>query len=379
MTLLTPILLNKDKNKGVKMKKVRVGIIGCGGIAFGKHLPSLAKVAAVEIVAFCDIEILKAEKAVKEYGTQEAKAYTDYKKLLEDKTIDVIHVCTPNKSHSFITIDALESGKHVMCEKPMAKTAKEAHAMVEAAKRTGKKLTIGYQNRFRVDSDHLKKCCEAGQLGEIYFAKAHAIRRRAVPTWGVFLNEEEQGGGPLIDIGTHALDLTLWMMNDYKPKYVVGNVYKKLGPRENEANAWGSWDPKAYKVEDSAFGFITMESGATIILESSWALNTLDEGEAKTTLCGTEGGADMRDGLKINGVEFAKLYTKTPSLGAGGVAFYDGVEEAADHREARLWIESITNDSEPVVKPEQAFVVTQILEAIYESAKTGKPVYFNHK
>lgn len=213
-------------------KKLKIGIIGCGGIANGKHMPALSKLNNVEMVAFCDIILEKAEKAAKEFGTENAKCYSDYKELLKDSSIDVVHVCTPNKSHSFITIDALESGKHVMCEKPMAKTYAEAKAMVEAAKRTGKKLTIGYQNRFRADSQYLHSICEKGDLGEIYYAKAHAIRRRAVPTWGVFLNEEEQGGGPLIDIGTHALDLTLWMMNNYKPKAVLGTKYHKLADKK---------------------------------------------------------------------------------------------------------------------------------------------------
>ena len=117
-------------------------------------------------------------------------------------------------------------------------------------------------------------------MGEIYYAKALALRRRAVPTWGVFLNEYEQGGGPLIDIGTHALDLTLWMMDNYKPKMVVGSVFKKLGDQKESGNAWGDWDPKEYTVEDSAFGYIVMENGATIVLESSWALNILDVQEA---------------------------------------------------------------------------------------------------
>lgn len=356
---------------------VNVGIIGCGGIANGKHMPSLKQLDNVRMVAFCDIIKERAEKAAKDFGTPNAKVYTDYKELLKDESIEVVHVCTPNREHSFITIDALEAGKHVMCEKPMAKTSAEARAMLEAAKRTGKKLTIGYQNRYRPDSLYLKKVCDEGGLGEIYFAKAHAIRRRAVPTWGVFLNEEEQGGGPLIDIGTHALDLTLWVMNNYKPKYVVGNTYRKLGDRENSANAWGPWDPKEFTVEDSAFGFITMENGATIFLESSWALNTLEEGEAITTLCGTEGGADMRDGLRLNGEKFSTLYTTKPKLDAGGVAFYAGKTEDPSLFEARQWIDAVINDKDPIVKPEQALVVTEILEAIYESAKTGKPVYFN--
>ncbi|WP_291635231.1 Gfo/Idh/MocA family oxidoreductase [Clostridium sp.] len=358
-------------------KKLKVGIIGCGGIANGKHMPSLDKIVEIEMVAFCDVDLEKAEVAAKKYGNEEAKVYTDYKELLKDETIDVVHVCTPNRSHSSITVDVLESGKHVMCEKPMAKTSEEARKMVEAANRTGKKLTIGYQNRFRVDSRYLKTTCENGELGEIYFAKAHAIRRRAVPTWGVFLNEFEQGGGPLIDIGTHALDLTLWMLDNYKPKYVVGNVYHKLSKKENAANAWGPWDPKKFTVEDSAFGFITMENGATIVIESSWALNSLEVGEAQTTLCGTEGGADMKDGLRINGENLSRLYETKIEFGSSGVAFNEGTIEDPAEVEARAWIDCILNDKEPVVKPEQALVVTEILEAIYESSKTGKPVYFN--
>ena len=200
-------------------KKIRIGIIGCGGIANGKHMPSLQKITQCEMVAFCDIIVDRAEAAAKKFGTPDAKVYEDYKELLKDETIDVVHVCTPNRSHSFITVDALEAGKHVMCEKPMAINSVEAKKMLDAAERTGKKLTIGYQSRFRDDSAYLKAAADDGELGEIYYAKATAIRRRAVPTWGVFLNEYEQGGGPLIDIGTHALDLTLWMMQNYKPKY----------------------------------------------------------------------------------------------------------------------------------------------------------------
>ncbi|MFB5760630.1 Gfo/Idh/MocA family protein [Paenibacillus medicaginis] len=359
-----------------KQKILRVGIIGCGGIANGKHIPSLSAQKNVELVAFCDIIEERAIESARKIGREDIAIYTDYKELLKDESIDLIHVCTPNKSHSFITIDALEAGKHVMCEKPMAKTAKEARAMLETAKRTGKKLTIGYDNRYRPDSLLLKKIAERGDLGDIYFAKAHAIRRRAVPTWGVFLNEEEQGGGPLIDIGTHALDLTLWLMDNYKVKSVVGNVYHKLGGKKDAANAFGPWDPERFTVEDSAFGFITMENGATVVLESSWALNTLDVDEAKSTLCGTEAGADMRDGLRINGEEFGHLYTKLPELNTGGVAYFDGKSESQAARECRLWIESILSGTEPMVKPEQALVVTEVLEAIYESARTGKTVYF---
>lgn len=357
---------------------VKIGIIGCGGIANGKHMPSLKKIKNVQMVAFCDIIEERAVKAAEEYGVEGAKVYTDYKELLKDRDIEVVHVCTPNRSHAFISIDAMEAGKHVMCEKPMAKTYKEAKEMLDASERTGMKLTIGYQSRWRADSLYLKKMCEDGELGEIYYGKAIALRRRAVPTWGVFLNEYEQGGGPLIDIGTHALDLTLWMMDNYKPKMVVGTTFEKLKNQKDCGNAWGDWDSKKFTVEDAAFGFIVMENGATIMLESSWALNIRNPKEAITMICGTEGGADMFDGLNINFIKNGRQCILKPDLTAGGVAFYDGDgDEDPSVLEARAWLDAVVNDHEPRTKASQALVVTQILEAIYESAKTGKPVYFD--
>lgn len=360
----------------MRKSDLRVGIIGVGGIAEGKHMPSLAKLDNAKMVAFCDIIEDNATKGAEKYGVKGAKVYTDYRAMLEKEKLDVVHVCTPNISHSEITIAALEAGCHVMCEKPMAKTAEGARKMVAAAKRTGKKLSIGYQNRFRPDSQYLKKYCEDGGLGEIYFAKAHAIRRRAVPTWGVFLDEEKQGGGPLIDIGTHALDLTLWMMDNYEPEYAMGVTYHKLGSRENSANAWGPWDPKQFTVEDSAFGFVKFKNGATVFLESSWAINMRVSGEAICTLCGTEAGADMWDGLHINSERYGRMYVEKAQLDRGSVAFYDGVGDNPAESEARAWIAAIVNDTEPVVKPEQALVVTEILEGIYTSNMTGKPFYF---
>ena len=360
-------------------KLIKIGIIGCGGIANGKHMPALKKVADCEMVAFCDIVEERAKAAAEKYGTPDAKVFTDYKELLKLSDIDVVHVCTPNRSHSFITVDALEAGKHVMCEKPMAINSAEAKKMLDAAKRTGKKLSIGYQSRFRDDSIYMKEEAEQGTFGDIYYAKATAIRRRAVPTWGVFLNEYEQGGGPLIDIGTHALDLTLYMMNNYKPKYCVGTTYHKLNKDTDQGNMWGNWDPDKFTVEDSAFGFVVMENGATIVLESSWALNVAETREAVTTICGTKGGADMNDGLRINGIRNGRQYILKPSFEAGGVAFNKGskAESAAD-KEERMWIEAVRNDTDPITLPEQAYCVTRILEGIYESAKTGEMYRFNN-
>ena len=359
-------------------KKLRIGIIGCGGIATSKHMPSLAKVKEVEMVAFCDIIEERAIDAAKRFGAEGSKTYVDYKELLKDETIDVVHVCTPNRSHSFITVDSLHAGKHVMCEKPMAINSVEAKKMVDAAKETGKMLTIGYQNRQRKDAKYLKAEADAGVFGDIYYAKATALRRRAVPTWGVFINEYEQGGGPLIDIGTHALDLTLWTMDNYKPKYCVGTTYHKLNNQTESANVFGQWKPEEFTVEDSAFGFIVMENGATINLESAWAINMTDTKEACTTICGTKAGAKMLDQgvLEINGVNHNTMYESRPNLDGKGVPFYDAGSYSPADEEAKQWINAILTGTQPTVLPEQAYCVTQILEGIYESAKTGKPFYF---
>mgnify|MGYP000052733378 CR=1 FL=1 len=359
------------------MKKIKVGVIGCGGIANGKHLPAMKRNGNFEIVAFCDVIRERAEEAKANYGTADARVYTDYRELLKEQELVAVYVLTPNKSHAEISIAAMEAGKHVMCEKPMAKSYADAKRMVDTARRTGKILDIAYQNRYRPDSIYLKKACEMGELGEIYYAKAHAVRRRAVPTWGVFLNEDEQGGGPLIDIGTHALDLTLWMMDNYEAESVTGSVYRKLADQREQGNVFGEWDPDKFTVEDSAFGFIKMKNGATIYLEASWALNTLDVDEAKTTLCGTKAGADMKDGLRINRIKYNRQCVEIPDLTIGGVAFFEGESSNEADIEQSVFYHAVVDGAKLVVEPEQALVVTRILEAIYESARSGKTIYFD--
>ncbi len=368
------------------MKKLKIGIIGCGGIANEKHMPSLAKCSDMcEMVAFCDIIEERAVKAAKEYGTEDAKIYTDHQELLKDPEIDVVHVLTPNVSHCEITVHAFEAGKHVMCEKPMAANSADAQKMIDAWKASGKMFTIGYQNRFRGEIQHVKKACEAGDLGEIYYARAHAMRRRGVPTWGVFTNKALQGGGPLIDIGTHALDMTLWLMDNYEPDRVLGSVYHKLGnlPDAAACNDGGPWDPETFDVEDSAMGFIKMKNGATILLESSWAINLTDCREACTTLCGTKAGADILSGdsypiskLVYNRGIYGKKMTEETLIEEEDT-YYEGEMLNPCVIEAKQWIRAILEGTEPLVKPEQAFVVTQILEAIYRSSETGKEVVFD--
>jgi len=365
------------------MSKLRIGIIGCGGIANQKHFPSLAHLKdECEMVAFCDIVLERAEKAASQYGSTDAKVYTDYMELLKDTSIDIVHVLTPNVMHSPISIAAFEAGKHVMCEKPMAHTTEAARAMMDAWQKSGKKFTIAYQNRFREDVQALYKSCSKEELGEVYFAKSHAVRRRAVPTWGVFPDKSQQGGGPLIDIGTHALDLTLWLMNNYKPVSVTGSVFYKLGnlPEATEGNIFGPWDPETFEVEDSAFGFIKMENGATIFLESAWALNVVESKEASVTLCGTKAGAEIKSGMSYKNNELIYNSARNGMLmeqknsSSGNIAYFEGGANAPGVLEAKQWLDAVKNDKEPLVKPEQAYVVTKILDAIYKSSETGKEI-----
>lgn len=367
------------------MKKVKIGIVGCGGIANQKHMPALKACGEKnEIVAFCDIIVERAEKLAKEYGVKGAKVYSDYNELLANKEVEVVHVLTPNVSHCPITVAAFEAGKHVLCEKPMAHTSEDALKMVAAWKKSGKKFTIGYQNRFREEVQALHQSCQNDELGDIYYAKAHAVRRRAVPTWGVFPNKALQGGGPLIDIGTHALDITLWMMNNYDVESVSGSVFYKLGhlPQATEGNMFGPWDPETYEVEDSAVGFIKMKNGATIALEASWALNILESKEASTTLCGTKAGAEILSGMSYPKNDLIYNRGKNGMLmeerisPSGNIAYFEGGASAEGVVEANQWLDAIINDTEPLVKPEEALRVTQILEAIYTADKTKETVKF---
>jgi predicted dehydrogenase len=356
----------------------RAGIVGCGFIASFKHLPALAKLKhRIAIVCFCDIVIERAQEACKSYGAQGAHVCTDYRELIA-QDLDIVYVLTPNDMHCEITVAALTAGKDVLCEKPMAINSEQGQRMLEASQKTGKRLYIGYQYRWQLDSLYMHRVAQSGDLGEIYMAQANAVRRRGIPTWGVFLDKQRQGGGSLIDIGTHALDMTLWMMNNYKPHMVMGKVYKKLGTGSTDGNSFGTWNPERFDVDDSAFANIIMEDGATIFLRVSWALNCLDTREQQITLCGTKGGADMDDGVRVNGVRNGALFTSTPELFAGGTPADEQGITPAD-REARSWLDTLEFGTEQMVLPQQALTVTRILEAIYRSSETGRAICLSDK
>jgi len=373
-------------------EQLKVGIIGCGAIAENKHVPAIvANGKKAKLVAVSDVKVERAERVSAIYSkcaNEQPKVYTDYRYIIEDKDIDVVHICTPNSTHSEIAVAAMEAHKHVLCEKPIAHSLEAAQKMIDVSRKTGRKLTISHQNRFREDSQAIFQACRNGILGEIYFAKAHALRRKAVPSWGSFTSKKFQGGGPLIDIGVHALDLVLWFMDNYEVKSVTGSVFQKM--RDNcSGNIYGPWDPNNYDVEDSAFGFIKMTNGATIFLEASWALNIRNPKEAMTTLCGTLGGAEQFQGefgpgsysYAINTILNDRMVTITPdppyrySWRAPKRA--NELMEEAPQLEFSTWFDAILEDKSPVVLPEQAYTVLMIVDALYKSAETGKTIYFD--
>ena len=359
-----------------KWRDVRVGIIGCGGIADAKHLPGLSKLENVRIVGFCDILPERARAAKEKYGTEDAGIYADYREILQREDIEVVHVLTPNSSHAEITIAALQAGKHVMCEKPMATSFREAQAMVAAAETCGKYLTIGYQTRSQITHQFVRRLIERGGLGEIYYIKAPAIRRRGVPLWGVFLDKEKQGGGPMIDIGTHSIDAALSLIDNYDVKSVTGSVYRKLADTAMNSNEWGIWKPEEFQVEDAAMGYVKFADGATMVVETSWALNYASE--AHLTLCGTKGGVEFIDDetVRLNGEMDGSLYINDVRPNSTARDLFHGEKLTAEEYEAKQWIYSVINRVPPLTKPEQTCVVSHIIEAIYESAATGKTVYF---
>ena len=349
------------------MANVRVGFIGCGGIANGKHFPGMAQQEGVDMCAFCDLILERAEKAAKEYGTPDAKVYTDYHELLADPTIDAVHVLTPNVAHCEITVAALEAGKHVLCEKPMAATPADAKKMLEARDRTGKMLTIGYQYRHFPENQVAKKVVDSGALGDVYYAEATYLRRRGVPTWGVFTDKAKQGGGPLIDIGAHMLDLAACLLDYPEVSYVCASSSDLIG-KQGGTGFMGSWDGARFGVEDGLFGFIRFSNGGSLHIRTSFAVNIADKEERNVRLYGSKRGISVFP-LEIYGDEDGQ------SVNAG----YPFDETKDWHYDCiRNFVESCMGRADILVTPDQAVYVQKLITGLYRSAGTGRPVIYGN-
>jgi len=349
------------------MGKLRYGIIGAGGCGKGKHLSSYSLLAdQVEIVAVCDIIAAKANAAADQFGAE--AAYTDYNEMLAAEKLDLVSVATPNFVHAPAAIAALEAGAHVHCEKPASMTPELVQSMVDAKNRTGKKLMIGLNNRFTPWAQFAKQWVVAGNLGEIYHAKCGWKRRRGIPgKGGWFTTKSQSGGGPLIDLGVHFLDVCNYLLDFPQPATCSGSTYSKFadcGTSNMGTNKFATPD-STYDVEDLAVGFVRYAGGLSLELEFSWASNTAQE-YTFIELYGTKGGLKYEKGQLTLFEDFeGTIIDATPKLKNDG---------AWGNTETRHLVDCILNDREVLSKPEEAVKIMQIIQGIYQSAETGNEV-----
>ena len=342
-------------------KTIRVGVIGTGGIATSQHIPGYQALEDVEIVALCDVVPGRASAAAE--SVPGARAYADFRDMLAREELDAVSVTTPNFRHRDATIAALEAGAHVLCEKPIAMNLAEGREMVAAARQAGKLLQVGLHMRFETESQALRRYVVAGDLGEIYYGEATYMRRRGIPTWGVFTQSQYQGGGALIDIGVHALDRALWLMGNPKPATVLGATYAHFGKRTDVAAPRGLWDVEKFDVDDMGVALIRFENDATLILRAGWA-GHIEGNIVGTRVMGTHGGASMSP-LRIHKDLHGEMVDITPT----------GLVDTRPHAaEIAHFIGCIRGEGECIVELEQVLDVQAILDAIYESSRTGTVV-----
>lgn len=354
------------------MGKFKVGVIGIGVIATTKHIPNLLKREDVEITALCDTDISKCEKANSEFGLN-AKVYKNYEELCQDPELDIVHVCTPNPLHHDMTMSALNHGKHVHCEKPIACTYKDACEMVETAKAKKLKLTSGLQWRYNAAPLKMKEMYKNGELGEVYYIRSSQLRPRRLPAYGVYIDKEQNGGGVLMDGGPHSIDLPMWLTDNYDVASVRGVTFDKMKDYP-EGNSLGPWDPEKFNVEDTAMAMITMKNGMMIYMETAWITNMQQEAPGViASIAGTKAGVDMA------GPTFECSVRTTKMVDGELKTDIQNIEKSVDMNayDINHWIDAIKNDTDPAVLPEQAATVTRVIEAIYESAETGKTIFFD--
>jgi len=347
------------------MAKLRIGIIGSGGIAQGCHMRGYAAIPDLcEIVACADVNEATAKAAADKFNVP--KTYTDYKEMLAKENLDAVSVATPNKFHKDPTVDALKAGVNVLCEKPLGMNADECRVMCATARDTGKILQVGLQSRFNGPSRWMKQYIDAGNMGDITFARAQALRRRGVPGWGVFINKELQGGGPLIDIGVHILDLTLFLMGYPKPVSATGRTWDEMGKNPDLYNGMGDYDRSKFTVEDFAVGMIKFDNGAVVSLESSFMANGPDKFE--TFLYGSKAGAKVDPYASKDALE---IYTEATKLQMDIKPSNIPHVESAHVDEVKAFVDAIINGKPSPVPGENGLILNAIFDAIYKSSETG--------
>ncbi|MUK87383.1 gfo/Idh/MocA family oxidoreductase [Ornithinibacillus sp. L9] len=348
---------------------LRVGVIGIGSIS-DLHIKSYLQNEEVQLVAFCDKNEQRLREKSDTYDVD--RRYDNYQDLLRDQTIDAVSICTWNNSHAEIAIAALEAGKHVLVEKPLSMTVEEAEAVEAAVQRTGKVLQVGFVRRHGNNVKLLKKFIEHGELGEIYYAKASCLRRLGNPG-GWFSDITKSGGGPLIDLGVHMIDICWYLMGKPRPVSVSGNTYKKLGNRSHIENLSfykaADYDPSVNDVEDLTNAMVRFENGASLLVDVSFTLQAKED-EISVKLFGDKGGAEIEPELAIITEKYQTILNVTPQIDQLGFDFNQAFGSEINH-----FVACCLHGKETIAPVEDGVQVMRMLNGIYESAKTGKEIY----
>ena len=352
-------------------KKLKVGLIGLGGIMRNAHMAGYNRMGdIVEIVAICDILPEKIASFKKQFGMENIASFTDYKELLDLECLDYVDIATPNYLHSIIAVDALNKGLHVFCEKPDAVSVEEALNMKEAAEKNDKHLMVMRNNRYRHTAQYLKRYIAEGKMGDIYCGRCGWQRRRGIPgKGGWFTTKGQSGGGPLIDLGVHMIDLAIWLMGNPAPVAVSGCTYTKFADSDVSDSVNSSFGDKKdggiFDVEDLAMGFIKFDNGACLQIEFSWASNVEKE-TVFVELRGDKSGAVLKDGtLNIYSEDNGVLTDITPKVVDNNPIHGDNLRHFAN---------VLAHGVKPDFTPIQGVNMIKILEAMYKSAETGMEV-----
>ncbi len=350
------------------MKKVKVAVIGVGSIS-KCHIEAYLKDSRVELYAFCDINEARLQLMGEKYGV--TRLYTDEAEMLKAlPELDAVSVCTWNSAHASCTIMALDAGKHVLCEKPMALNAEEAEAMKAAAERNGKLLMIGFVRRFGKDCAIVKDLAENGTLGELYYAKAQNLRRNGNPG-GWFGEKARSGGGPLIDLGVHSIDLVRYLLGKPRVTSVYGATFQKLGNRPTIKTpkpyvSASATDHDVCDCEDLATATVRFDNGAVLTIEMSFSLNLAQESN-NVQLFGTKAGINMADEVTM----FSEVNGYLSNISLVGKT---GFNMNAFEDEIAHFVSCVLGETECINPAEDGVELMRILSAIYRSAETGHEV-----
>jgi predicted dehydrogenase len=357
---------------------LRAGVIGLG--VGGVHADGYTHSANAQLVALCDSNEARLKERADQYHIPAEGCFTDYREMLAGARLDVVSVCLPNVLHAEAAIAALEAGCHVLCEKPLAPSTVEVQDMIEAARLNDRQLMVAYNYRYRADTRWIRQMVQDRRLGKIYHIEAWWRRETGIPGWGWFGSKQMSGGGALIDLGVHVLDLALWLLDFPAARTVSGAVRSYFGPRGQKV--WGSarWLTDSagseFDVDDGAVGFIRLEGDTVISLHATWAEHRAPQDDMiRLEVQGTEGTAVLQianyrkeDTLRFYTEMVGEPVTVIPAVRWSGASGHEAL--IADV------LTSLTDHLPAPTDASQGFAAVRILEALYYSAQSGREVVF---